>query len=87
MARIGLLLTNSNLVHRVWVVIRNTVELAQKRSGEATVTTLKTQVSKIDSFTKKMESALQASFRRIKELNYAFRHLRQRIEHLYNLEN
>ena len=71
----------------VWEAIWNSVELAHKRAGEATVTTLKTQVPKIDSFTKKMESTLQASFRRIKELNYAFRHLRQRIEHLYNLEN
>ena len=33
--------------------IRNAVELAQKRAGEATVTTLKMQASKIDSFTKK----------------------------------
>ena len=37
----------------VWVAIRNSVELAQKRAEEATVTTLKNQVSKIDSFTKK----------------------------------
>ena len=72
MARIGLLLTNSNLVHRVWVVIRNTVELVQKRSGEATVTTLKTQVLKIDSFTKKMESALRVYISPIKELAYTF---------------
>ena len=31
-----------------WGTIRNALELAQNRAGEATVTTLKTQVSKID---------------------------------------
>ena len=36
-----------------WGDIRNAVELAQKRGKEATVTTLKTHVSNIDSFTKK----------------------------------
>ena len=40
--------------HRIlWGDIWSAVELSQKRSGEATVTTLKMQVSKIDSFTKK----------------------------------
>ena len=58
--------------HRtVWGSIRNTVELDQNRAGGATVTTLKMQVSKIDSFTNKMESAVQASISRIKELTYA----------------
>ena len=38
---------------KVWGAIRNAVELAQKRAGEATVTTLKTQVSKIYYFIKK----------------------------------
>ena len=37
----------------VWGAIQNAVELSQKRSEEATVTTLKIQVSKIELFTKK----------------------------------
>ena len=37
----------------VWGENWNSLELAQKRPEEATVTTLKTQVSKIDFFTKK----------------------------------
>ena len=41
--------------HRTfWVSIWNIVELDQKRTEESTVATLKTQVSKIDSFTKKI---------------------------------
>ena len=44
---------------KVWGATLNAAELSQKREGEATVTTLKTQVSKIDYFT-------------IKELNYTF---------------
>ena len=40
---------------KVWGAIRNAVELAQKRAGEATVTTLKTQVLKIDYFIKNIE--------------------------------
>ena len=38
----------------VWGAIRNALELDQKRAEEATVATLKTQVSKIDYFTKTM---------------------------------
>ena len=37
----------------VWGAIRNVVELSQKSAGESTVTTLKTQVSKIEPFIKK----------------------------------
>ena len=66
----------------VWWSIRNAVEFYQKKVGEATVATLKTQVSEIDSFTKKMDSAVRASIRRIKDLIYVFSQLRQRIEHL-----
>ena len=53
---------------KLWGSIRSAVELSQKRAGEATVTTLKTQVSKMDSFTKKMESAVRAYISRIKYL-------------------
>ena len=63
------------------------MKLAQKRLKEATVTTLKIQVSKIDSFTKTMESEVQASISQIKELTYTFGQLRHQIEHLDNLEN
>ena len=48
---------------KVWGAIRNTVEPDQKRSEEATVTTLKIQVSKIYLFTKKMESTVRVSIR------------------------
>ena len=71
----------------VWGAIRNAVELSHKRSGEATVTTPKTQVSKIDSFTKKMDSAVGAFISRIKYLTYIFIQLHQRVEHLDNLDN
>ena len=63
----------------VWEAIWNSVELAHKRAGEATVTTLKTQVPKIDSFTKKMESAVRASIRWIKDPTYTFSQLCQQI--------
>ena len=63
------------------------MEISHKRSGEATVTTLKTQVLKIDSFTRKMESAVRASISWIKDLAYAFSQLRHRIEHIENLDN
>ena len=56
-------------------------------AGESTYTTLKTQVLKIDSLTKKMESAVREYIIRIKELTYAFSHLRYQIEHLEYLEN
>ena len=57
----------------LWGFIRNAVELSHKRKGEATVTTLKTQVSKMDSFTKKMESVVvHASISQINYLTYAF---------------
>ena len=56
----------------VWVAINNAVELSQKRVEEAIVTTLKTQVSKIDSYTKIMESAVTASIRKTKEPAYTF---------------
>ena len=62
--------------------IRNEVDMAQKREEESTVTTLKTQVSMIDSFYKKMVSALRASTNRIKELAYTFNQLRQMIRHM-----
>ena len=71
----------------VWGAIRNEVELAQKKSEESTVITLKMQVLKIDHFTKKMGSTVRASISRIKELTYAFSQLRHHIEHLENLEN
>ena len=72
--------------HRTfWVAIRNAVKLSQNRAGEATVTTLKTHVFKIDSFTKTIESAVRASINQIKELTYAFVKLHQRVEHLDNL--
>ena len=61
------------------------MELSQKRAEEAIVATLKTQVSKIDSFTKKIDSAVWASNSQIKELAYEFRQLLQRIKHLDNL--
>ena len=74
--------------HRtVWGAIRNAVELAQKRAGESTVTTLETKILQIDSFTKTIESALRASIIQIKKLTYKFIQLRQWIEHLENLEN
>ena len=63
----------------------NAVELSQNRAGEATGATLKTQVSKIDSFTKTMESEVPASISRIKDMTYTFRQLPQWIEHLENL--
>ena len=63
----------------LWGSIRNAVELSQKRSGEVTFTTLKMQVLKMDSFTKKIKSAVRASIIRIKYLTYAFSQLRQRI--------
>ena len=73
--------------HRtVWGDIRKALELAQKREGEATVTTLKSQVSKIEYFAKKMEFEVWASISRIKELTYIFSQLRQQIKHLENLE-
>ena len=71
----------------VWGSIRNTVELSQKRDEEVTVTTLKTQVYKIEPLTKKMESEIWASIIRIKDLTYAFSQLCQKIGHIYNLEN
>ena len=71
----------------VWGSIRNTVELSQKRDEEVTVTTLKTQVYKIEPLTKKMESEIWASIIQIKDLTYAFSQLCQKIGHLYNLEN
>ena len=72
--------------HRIlWGDIWSAVELSQKRSGEATVTTLEMQVSKIDSFTKKMESVVRASISRIQDLTYTFSQLHQRIEHLDNI--
>ena len=71
----------------VWVSIRNEVELAHKRACEATVTTLKNQVLKVDSFTKKIESAVWVSTRQIKELTYVFSQLRQKIERIDHLES
>ena len=38
---------------KVWVAIRNAVQLAKKREEQAAFTTLKNQVSMIDSFTQK----------------------------------
>ena len=38
---------------KVWVAIQNEVELSHKSAGKTTVTTLKTQVLKIESFTLK----------------------------------
>ena len=50
----------------VWGAIRNVVELSQKMVGKATVVTLKTQVSDIDSFTKIMDSVVWESIIQIK---------------------
>ena len=71
----------------VWVSLHNSVELSQKRSEEATVATLKTQFLKIDSFSKKMESKVWAYIIQINELTYAFNQLRQRFEHVENLDD
>ena len=49
--------------------------------------TLKNQISKIDSFTKKLESAVRASISQIRVVVYAFIQLRQQIEHLKNMDN
>ena len=53
--------------HRIVLrAIRNAVELDQKRSEKYTVTILQIYLSKIDSFTKKMESSVWASISLIK---------------------
>ena len=62
------------------------MELAQKRAEEATVFTLKTQISKIDSL-KKIHSVVHASISQIKELTYTLSQVRRRIKYLENLEN
>ena len=49
--------------------------------------TLKTQVSKIDSITKKMDSTVRMPISRIKNLTYALSQLCQSIEYLEDLEN
>ena len=48
---------------------------------------MKTQVLKIDSFTKKIEFSVRASTILVKDMNYTFSQLCQLIEHLENLEN
>ena len=61
---------------KVWGSTHKLVELSHNRAEEATVTTLKTQVYKIDYFTKKMKSTVQVSITQIIELTYAFSKLR-----------
>ena len=66
----------------VWVAIWNTVELAHKGVGEALLTSLKIQVSKIDPFTNNVESEVQVSINRLREVTYKFSQLCQKIEFL-----
>ena len=56
----------------VWQNISKDVELAQKISEESTVTALKTQVSKIDSFAKKIDSGVRDYINRLKDPTYTF---------------
>ena len=70
----------------LWGAIRNAVELIQKRADEATVAALKMQVSKIDSFTQKNDTAVRSSISQIKDLTYVIQ-LHQWFEHLEELEN
>ena len=66
---------------------RSTLEKFQKGVGGNALTNLKTQVPKIDSFTKKMELSVRASLNRLKELTYVFSSLCQRIGFIENFEN
>ena len=55
--------------HRtVWEDIREVLELAQKEEGRIALASQKSQVSKIDSFTKKTESAVRTSVDKLKDL-------------------